>query len=36
MEVRAYGAYAGDKPLEPMTIARRTGGPRDVTVGHPA
>jgi uncharacterized zinc-type alcohol dehydrogenase-like protein len=29
---KAYGAYAGDKPLEAMTIGRREPGPRDVEI----
>jgi uncharacterized zinc-type alcohol dehydrogenase-like protein len=32
MTVKAYGAQAADKPLEPMAIARRAPGPRDVQV----
>src|SRR5688572_32720288 len=32
MTVRAYGAYAADKPVEAMEIQRRTPGPRDVQV----
>lgn len=32
MAVRAFGSYAGDKPLEPMTIARRQPGPNDVKI----
>jgi uncharacterized zinc-type alcohol dehydrogenase-like protein len=32
MTVKAYGAHAADKPLEPMAIARRAPGPRDVQV----
>ena len=32
MSVKAYGAYAGDKPLEPMEIIRRTPGPHDVQI----
>ncbi|HHX83682.1 MAG TPA: alcohol dehydrogenase catalytic domain-containing protein, partial [Pseudomonadaceae bacterium] len=32
MTTRAYGAHAGDKPLEPMTIVRRDPGPRDVQI----
>lgn len=28
----AYGSYAGDKPLEPMQIVRRTPGPQDVQI----
>ena len=32
MTVKAYGAYAGDKPLEPMDIARRAPGPHDVQI----
>ncbi|MBS7456932.1 NAD(P)-dependent alcohol dehydrogenase [Coralloluteibacterium stylophorae] len=32
MPVRAYGAYAGDKPLEPMDITRRAPGPHDVQI----
>jgi len=29
---KAYGAVAGDKPLEPMIIERRQPGPRDVQI----
>lgn len=32
MTVHAYGAHAGDKPLEPMTIQRRTTGAHDVQI----
>lgn len=32
MTVKAYGAQAADKPLEPMAIARRAPGPRDVQI----
>lgn len=32
MIVKAYGAYAGDKPLEPMDIERRAPGPQDVEI----
>lgn len=32
MPVQAYGAYAGDKPLEPMEITRRAPGPHDVRI----
>jgi alcohol dehydrogenase (NADP+) len=32
MAVNAYGAYAADKPLEPMAIERRAPGPRDVEI----
>lgn len=32
MSVHAYGAYAGDKPLEPMEITRRAPGPHDVQI----
>lgn len=32
MSVHAYGAYAGDKPLEPMEITRRAPGPLDVQI----
>jgi uncharacterized zinc-type alcohol dehydrogenase-like protein len=32
MTVKAYGAHAADKPLEPMAIARRAPGPRDVQI----
>ena len=32
MTIRAYGAYAGNKPLEPMNIVRRDPGPRDVQI----
>ena len=30
--VKAYGAYAADKPLEPMAIERRQPGPSDVEI----
>ena len=30
--VKAYGAYAADKPLEPIAIERRPPGPRDVEI----
>lgn len=32
MTVKAYGAYAADKPLEAMDIVRREPGPRDVQI----
>jgi alcohol dehydrogenase (NADP+) len=32
MTVKAFGAYAGDKPLEPMDISRRLVGPHDVGI----
>lgn len=32
MIVKAYGAHAGDKALEPMAIERRAPGPRDVQI----
>ena len=32
MVTRAYGAYAGDRPLEPLDIARRAVGPHDVQI----
>jgi alcohol dehydrogenase (NADP+) len=32
MIVRAYGAHAGDKPLQPLDIQRRTPGPHDVQI----
>ncbi|ACO79696.1 Zinc-containing alcohol dehydrogenase [Azotobacter vinelandii CA] len=32
MVVKAYGAYAGDKPLEPLEITRRPPGPHDVQI----
>jgi len=32
MTVKAYGAHAADKPLEPMDIARRAPGPHDVQI----
>jgi uncharacterized zinc-type alcohol dehydrogenase-like protein len=32
MNTKAYGAHAGDKPLEAMHIQRRTPGPRDVQI----
>src|SRR5687768_17933169 len=30
--VKAFGAQAGDKPLEPMDIERRAPGPKDVQI----
>jgi uncharacterized zinc-type alcohol dehydrogenase-like protein len=32
MTIKAYGAYAADKPLEPIDIERRQPGPRDVEI----
>jgi uncharacterized zinc-type alcohol dehydrogenase-like protein len=32
MTTKAYGAYAADKPLEPIDIERRAPGPRDVAI----
>jgi uncharacterized zinc-type alcohol dehydrogenase-like protein len=32
MTTKAYGAYAADKPLEPIDITRRETGPRDVRI----
>jgi uncharacterized zinc-type alcohol dehydrogenase-like protein len=32
MTVKAYGAYAADKPIEPMAIERRKPGARDVQI----
>ena len=32
MVTKAYGAYAADKPLEPIDIERRRPGPRDVAI----
>ena len=32
MTVKAYGAHAGDQPLESMDIARRAPGPHDVQI----
>ncbi|MDR2000262.1 MAG: alcohol dehydrogenase catalytic domain-containing protein, partial [Zoogloeaceae bacterium] len=32
MQVNAYGAHAGDKPLEPLRITRRAPGPHDVQI----
>ncbi len=32
MTVNAYGAYAADKPLEPIAIERREPGPSDVQI----
>lgn len=32
MNIHAYGAHAGDKPLEKMTITRRETGVRDVQI----
>lgn len=32
MSIHAYGAHAGDKPLEPMNITRRAPGAHDVQI----
>jgi uncharacterized zinc-type alcohol dehydrogenase-like protein len=32
MTIKAFGAYAADKPLEPIDIERRAPGPRDVAI----
>ncbi|WOB28596.1 MULTISPECIES: NAD(P)-dependent alcohol dehydrogenase [Xanthomonas] len=32
MTIKAYGAYAGDKPLQPLEIARRAVGEHDVQI----
>ncbi|MDB5694088.1 MAG: alcohol dehydrogenase [Alphaproteobacteria bacterium] len=32
MTIKAYGAYAADKPLEPLAIERRQPGPHDVQI----
>ncbi|MEA3066062.1 MAG: alcohol dehydrogenase [Sphingomonadales bacterium] len=32
MTVKAYGAHAADKPIEPIAISRREPGPRDVQI----
>ena len=32
MTIKAYGAYAGDRPLEALTIERRQPGPRDIQI----
>ena len=32
MTVKAFGAYAADRPLEPIDIERRRPGPRDVQI----
>src|SRR5581483_11559128 len=32
MAVKAYGAYAGDNPLQPLEIRRRVPGARDVQI----
>jgi alcohol dehydrogenase (NADP+) len=32
MQTKAYGALAGDKPLEPLVIQRRPPGPHDVQI----
>jgi uncharacterized zinc-type alcohol dehydrogenase-like protein len=32
MSIKAYGAHAADKPLEPIAIERRAPGPRDVQI----
>ncbi len=33
MTVKAYGAYASDRPLQPLEIARRAPGAHDVQIG---
>ena len=32
MQLNAFGAYAGDRPLEPIQITRREPGPHDVRI----
>ena len=32
MPIKAYGAHAADKPLQPLDIERRAPGPRDVQI----
>ena len=32
MTIKAYGAHAGDKPLEPLEITRRAVGAHDVQI----
>ena len=32
MTIHAYGAHAGDKPLEPLQITRRAPGAHDVQI----
>ena len=32
MTIKAYGATAGDRPLEPLDITRRAVGPHDVRI----
>jgi len=32
MTIKAYGAHAGDRPLEPLDIARRAPGAHDVRI----
>ncbi|MFT3720907.1 NAD(P)-dependent alcohol dehydrogenase [Pseudorhodoferax sp.] len=32
MTIKAYGAHAGDRPLEPLDITRRAPGPHDVQI----
>jgi uncharacterized zinc-type alcohol dehydrogenase-like protein len=32
MAIQAYGAFSGQQPLEPMTIARRQPGPHDIAI----
>ena len=32
MTIKAYGAHAGDRPLEPLDITRRTPGAHDVQI----
>ena len=34
MVIKAYGAFAGDKPLEPIDIERRQPGPHEVQIRH--
>ena len=32
MNIKAYGAHAGDQPLEPLDITRRAPGVHDVQI----
>lgn len=32
MNIKAYGAHAGDQPLEPIDITRRAPGEHDVQI----
>ena len=34
MTIKAYGAQAGDRPLEPINISRREPGPHEIGRAH--